>query len=555
MRTGDLLKLITPAYSRLLLIAGLLLASGLAALVQPWLAGRLVALVTQHPEGWVTASGITLLFLLALAAASAALRYASSVLTGTTLEEMASGLRNRAYTHLQALPLSWHQDRRAGDSLALLTNDALAISGFVTHTLVQLLPALLTLAGALAIMAWIDLRFAALVMVLMPVYYLAMKLVGRGLRPVTRQWIEDWSAKVALVEENINLLPAIKSFGREPVEQARFATRNEALLQTARRQIRLSSALGASIGFMAHAGLLLFLWLGITRIEAGELDAAQLATLLFYGLMVTRPVSALADVYGQTQVMRGAAERLQAFFAVAPEPDDRHKPALVVGPGEVEFRAVNFTYPGREPLFRSFDLRLEAGQTVALTGPNGAGKTTLAHLLLRLVEPQGGAILVDGKDIRDVGLSSLRSGIGLVAQSALLMNASIADNIRYGRIDADEGAVEQAAQVAGLRAFIATLPDGYDTLVGDRGVRLSGGQQQRLSLARTLVTQPRILVLDETTAMFDPDGEESVLQEFSEALAGRTVLLITHRPASLAIADRVLHLENGRITGQTRTTS
>jgi ABC-type multidrug transport system fused ATPase/permease subunit len=239
---------------------------------------------------------------------------------------------------------------------------------------------------------------------------------------------------------------------------------------------------------------------------------------------------------------RGAAERLLGFFGERPEPLGHGRQVLQNAAGRIEFRDVSFAYPGRTPVLERFNLTIEAGETVALTGPNGAGKSTLVHLLMRFMEPDAGKILLDGQDIAEVELGSLRRQIGLVAQNTLLLNGTVAENLEYGQPNATLADMKKAAKAARAEEFIEQLPEGYDTVIGDQGVKLSGGQRQRLSLARTLLKDPPILVLDEATAMFDPEGEASFIEQSREVLERRTVILITHRPASLALADRVLDL-------------
>ena len=540
MKYSSLLYIITPQRRILLLILVLLVADSAAALASPWIAGMLTKSLLGGDESGLPAFQMILLAWFGLLAIKSLLGFSSSFLIGGTGENMAARLRSRVYEHLQILPMAFYQEKRPGDLLTLLSNDSRSISSFVTNTLVQLLPLTLTLAGALVIMAWLDPLIAVLAALLMPVYYLAMKILGRRIRPITSQWIKSWSAMISLVQENLGLIPAIKAFTRETQEAERFEQKNTDVLGLSRKQILIQSILSPAISFLAGAGLLLLLWVGIGHVESGQLDTAQLVSLLLYAMLLTRPVAGLANVYGQVMRTRGAADRLMDLFEVQPEPLIQGRPAIGKVHGRIEFRDLSFTYPDRPNFLTQYNLLIEPGETIALTGPNGAGKSTLVHLLMRFIEPIDGQILVDGKDISDVDLHSLRSQIGLVAQNTLLLNGSVAENINYGNPMAGEAEMIKAAKSARADAFIDALPDGYDTIIGDQGVKLSGGQRQRLSLARTLLKDPPILILDEATSMFDPQGEESFIEECHELLHQRTVILITHRPASLALADRVV---------------
>ena len=522
----------------------LMLAESGAALAVPWLGGRVAdGLLTQQ----MLDTGSLLLALLGLFAVQALLKFGNSYLLNRSAQHILADLRIRLYDHLQALPLSFYHQRRRGDVLALLTYDVERLSGFLTGTLLSVIPLLVTVVGALLFMFRIDPLLSLIAAMLVPLFYLLMKVIGRRLRPLASQLQEAYAGAVSIAEENLGMLPAIKSFTRESQESARYRGQVQEILSLSKRQEAIYAALGPSVQLLAATGIVLVLWLAGDRISGGNMAPGELVTFLLYTGLLTRPVSALADVYGQTQTARGALERLMGVLTERPEPLTQPGHELQAVRGEIEFRAVNFSYPGRPPTLADINLRIHAGETVAIIGSNGAGKSTLAHLLMRIHEPVSGHIYIDGTDISGVTLHSLRRQIGVVPQHVLLFNGSARDNIAYGHPDPSQEAIEAAARAARAHDFIVKLPHGYDTFIGDRGVRLSGGQQQRLALARALLKDPPILILDEATAMFDPEGEREFLEECREILEQRTVLLITHRPASLALANRVVQLVDGNI--------
>ena len=513
-------------------------------LANPLIAAKLTETLLAENDSNTLSVGFILLAWLALLIVRALLGVANSYLVGSTGALMLAELRSRVYEHMQVLPLTWFAERKQGDVLSLLSNDANSISYFVTNTLVQLLPQLLTLIFAFLVMAWLDPVIALVSAMLLPIYTIVTKLIGRGIRPLSTAWVESWSGLMAFVNENLGMMPALKAFGREPLESSRFSERNRELLDVTRRQIWLASLLTPVVGLMAAAGALLLLWLGIQHMQSGQLQPSELVALMLYVMLLSSPLSALASVYGQVMHARGAAERLLDFFGEQPEPLGGSKTRLGDVRGAITFANVSFAYPSRPPVLEQFNLQIAAGETIALTGPNGAGKSTLVHLLMRFMEPDGGRIMIDGSDISEVELSSLRRQIGLVSQNTLLLNGTIAENVAYGHPDATMEEIERAVRAAHADEFIGKLPKDYDTVIGDQGIKLSGGQRQRISLARTLLKDPPILILDEATSMFDPRGEERFLKECEELLHRRTAILVTHRPGSLELADRIVQLKS-----------
>ena len=543
MKFRVLLGYAAPYRISLAVASVLMLSETIAALAVPWLGGQLAAHMLTHAK---SESNTLFLGLLSLFAMQAVLSFASAYVLSRTSEHILANLRVSLYDHLQTLPLSFYHAHQKGDLLALVTYEVEQLSSYITGTLLTALPLLASSAGAMLLMFRIDPALACLNAVLIPLFYLALRITGRRIRPLAAQAQEAYATALATAEENFNMLPVLKSFTREAIESGRYRAQIRGLRDITIVQQRINAGLGPVIQFIAAAAVLLLLLLASGRIDRGTMSPAELVTFLLYAAYLTRPVSGLAGIYGQTQRTRGVLARLQRVLSEQPEPLFGSRKALGDVRGSVEFCNVTFHYPGRPALFHDVSLTIRAHEIVAVTGENGAGKSTLMHLLMRLHEPDSGRILIDGHEISAVTLNSLRSKIGWVPQHVLLLNGSVRENIAYGRPDASVQDIENAAIAAQAHPFIVNLPQGYDTIIGEQGLRLSGGQRQRLALARALIKNPPILLLDEATAMFDLKGEEDLVVASRESFAGRTVILIAHRPATLALANRIITLSGGR---------
>ncbi|WP_136795550.1 ABC transporter ATP-binding protein [Desulfosediminicola ganghwensis] len=537
---------ITPKRGVLLLLIGLMLIENGLALCTPWIAGQLTnTILTDSSDSIFSYQQILGIWFLIIIVQTI-FGYFHGVLSSTTSERMLTRMRNRIYTHLQSLPLSFHNERKHGETLALITNESAIISFFVTGTLISILPQLLTAAGAVLCVALISPLIASLITFLVPIFFIAIKLLGRQIRPISKKLMDQYAATFSLAEENLGALALIKASNRERHENQRFTASNERLFNLNAQYIREQGRLAPVIKFLATSIVLLILFLAGEHIASGAISTGEIVTVVMYGMLLTQPISRLADIYGQIQRTRSAADKLLDVLHLAPEDLDGGPPLQTVD-GTISFDRVCFSYPGRTTIINDFSLSISKGELIAIVGENGSGKSTIAHLLMRLYSPDKGTITIDGTDISSVSLNSLRRQIGYVQQNVMLFNTTVKDNIRFARPDASDEEILKAAHASHSSKFISELPGGFDTIIGDHGVKLSGGQKQRLSLARALLMNSPILILDEATAMFDPEGEIAFLQENRPAFQQKTVIIITHRPASLQLADRIIHIDKGRL--------
>lgn len=526
----------------LVLLIVMMLGESLASLAVPWFAGLLAADVLAGLFGSDRGLVAILIGLLALASG---LRIISGLVSGRIGLAVLSDLRAMVHDHVTSLPLGFHQDSKRGDLMSLMTWEVRRLSGYLTGTLVSILPSIVTAIGAMVMMARIDPLLALVVPVLIPVFFIVSRLIGRRLRGLSTKVQKAEAEVMASAQQTLEILPAIKTFTREPQTSATYRNAIDRAQSAAFSELAAYAVMGPVTQFITGVAAVVLLALAGQAIGGRDLSASGAVSFMLYAALLTRPMSALVDVWGRTQVMRGVLERMGHVLDLPVERGGPHH--MDRAQGEIRVTGLHFAYPDRPEVLRGIDLHITAGECVALTGANGAGKTTLTALLMGLMAPGRGSITLDGVATQTLNLRDLRRQFGHVPQRPLLFNGTIRDNIAFGLPDASEAQILAAATAAQADAFVRDLPAGYDTMIGDEGVRLSGGQSQRVALARALIKDPPVLILDEATSMYDLDGESAFVEAAATALKGRTVILITHRPATLALAGRVLELHDGKL--------
>ena len=467
-------------------------------------------------------------------------------------EHAVADIRIDVYTHMQELPLSFYAERRTGELVSRLTNDVALLQQSITWNLVILLRQIITIIGAAVLLFWLDWRLTLLILLVVPIITLTMVYLGGRIRAASVA-VQDALAEVSSVaEETTRGVRIVKSFARERHEVERFSGTVMKLYQAAMHRARTNALLAPIIGLIASITITGILYYGGAQVILGRLTPGDLIAYLIYTVLIASPVAIMADLYGQFQAAIGASQRMLDLLDTPPELSDAPDAApLPPVAGDVVFDNVSFHYTAAIDVISGVSFTARAGQLIALVGPSGAGKSTLVNLIPRFYDVVEGCITIDGRDVRDVTLRSLREQIGIVPQETLLFSGTVYDNIRYGRLEATREEVEAAALAANAHRFIVDdLAEGYATAVGEQGVKLSGGQRQRISIARAILKDPRILILDEATSSLDSASESLVQEALERLMVGRTSFVIAHRLSTVLNADWILVMNRGEIVEQ-----
>ena len=457
-------------------------------------------------------------------------------------------IRYSLFRHLEKLHLSFFSRTKTGEIMSRVNNDVEKLQNVVTTTFVSLITDLVTLVAILCIIFYLDWRLALLSMILFPPFFLIQLHMGKRIKKISKETREKSADILSFFQETISGIKLIQSFVKEKFEARRLVNESKQLINL-RIHLGVLGAIAGSIGgFIAVLGPIIVLWYGGHQVIQGAMTIGGLVAFYAYVGRIFGPVFRLAQHNIAIQTAMASIDRIFEYLDIEPEIQDSPTSILLKQvSGEIMFRNVSFSYDLDEPVLKNLSFEVRSGQKVAIVGRSGVGKTSIVNLICRFYDPQSGSVLLDGHDIREIKLSSLRKHIGLVSQETILFNSTIKENIQYGNTKSSEEEIGDAARRAYIHDFIEGLPEKYETIIGDRGVRLSGGERQRVSIARTILKDPRILIFDEAMSSLDSKSERLIQQAIEPLLKKRTSIIIAHRLSTIVNVDTILVLDGGRI--------
>lgn len=541
-----LLMYILPYKKRLIeAIICIVIAAG-ANLYLPWIIKDMIDKVLAEKDMMmlnVIAAGIVITFII-----RGIFYFGQSYLVSFVGERVIIDVREILFKKFQRLPLSYFDRHQTGEIMSYITNDVAALQNALVDRLIELITESSIFIGSLVMMFMLDWQLSLLTLITVPLVGEAMKIFGKKMKASGTVIQERLSDITALMQESISAVRVVKSFVREDFEIDRFTNQNNLNFRAQMKSVQIQSLLTPTVEFLAALAVTVIVWFGGYEVVNGNITAGALVAFLTYAVNLANPVKRISRVYGTIQKAMAGADRV---FEIMDMPEAiQDKPEAKVMPpvrGYVEFDDVSFGYKEGVPALENISFSVQPGQMIAFVGPSGAGKSTIANLVPRFYDVTGGAIRIDGEDVRDVTMSSLRTQIGIVPQETMLFSTTVRENIRYGRLDATDEEIEQAAKDANAHEFIMQLPEGYDTKIGERGMNLSGGQRQRIAIARAILKDPQLLILDEATSALDTESEKVVQAALDRLMVGRTSFVIAHRLSTIFNADQIYVIEKGHI--------
>jgi ABC-type multidrug transport system fused ATPase/permease subunit len=513
----------------------------IAALLQPFLSeGNKMSIA-------VAAAIATIVIALLGAIAS----YVGNYYTTSVGQWVANDLRMRTYHQLQQLSLRYYSEHETGSLLSTITADVQTIQAFASSSTLGILVDFLTIVAMMFVMFWLNWDFTLMVVALTPVMLLLISRFKKAVKKATREVRKQQSNIVQVVQQNLLSMRVIKAFGRQDLEQEELSEVSKATVEAALRARKVKALLSPLVTVTVSLCTAFVLWRGSALILTGKMTAGSLTVFLFYLANFFKPVQDLAKMTNSIAQTAVGVERVRAILnaddVISQKPDARDPQPFH---GDIVFQNVGFSYSSESPVLKDLSFQIKGGQMVGIVGPTGSGKSTVVSLIPRFYDPTSGAITIDGTDVRDFTLAGLRNQIAYVLQETVLFRGTVADNIAYGRGGATREEIVEAAKLANADEFVAKLPHGYDTMVGDRGDTLSGGQRQRIGIARAIIRNNPILILDEPTAALDTESEQLVVQALERLMKGRTVITIAHRLSTIRDANVILVLKEGVVTEQ-----
>ena len=527
----------------------LLVISSSLFMVFPFVAGKLIDIASGKQDWFIQNIGTAALLLLGVLLFQSIVSFFRVLLFAIVTENAMANIRTDLYQRMMTLPMAFFDQNRAGELVSRISNDVSLLQNTFSVTLAELIRQTIILIAGIGLIFYTTPALSIFMLATFPVIVVLAFVFGKFIRKLSKKTQDQLADANVIVDETIQSISSVKSFTSELFEILRYRKSMSGVVKTALRVAKYRAAFISFIIFMIFGGIVAVMWYGATLVQSGDMSVGDLLSFVLYTTFIGASIAGIGDLFGQVQKAVGASERILEIQNEEPEQDLSKPKSGENLHGDIQFSQVAFSYPTRSelPVLKGINLRINAGEKIALVGHSGAGKSTIVQLLMRFYGVSVGSISIGGKNISEMDLTALRAHIGIVPQEVILFGGTIGENIRYGKPEATDQEIIEAAQQANALEFIQSFPEGFDTLVGERGVKLSGGQRQRIAIARAVLKNPSILVLDEATSSLDSESEHLVQQALDLLMKDRTTIIIAHRLATIREVDKIYVLENGQV--------